>query len=76
MQDKAMDGMIVMYVQLLNLCIEVIHPLGENGPMGAVTLMRTQVVVTSVWFCVSNILEKKIKTPNGICFHIMLFSMY
>jgi hypothetical protein len=68
MQDKAMDGMIVMYVQLLNLCIEVIHPVGENDPMGVVTLMRTQVVVISVWFCVSNILGKKIKTPNGIAF--------
>lgn len=58
MQDKAVYGMIVMYVQLLNLCIKVIHPLGGKNPMGAITLMHTQVVVMSVWFCVSYILEQ------------------
>jgi hypothetical protein len=60
--------MIVMYVQLLNLCIEIIPLPVEKGPMGAITLMCTQVVVTSVWFCVSSIFEKKNLTSNGIAF--------
>jgi len=42
---------------------------------GVITLTCTIASVINVWFCVFNILGKK-KTPNGIFFYIMLFSMY
>jgi methylmalonyl-CoA/ethylmalonyl-CoA epimerase len=33
--DKLVDGMTVVYVQLPNLCIELVHPLGEKSPVAA-----------------------------------------
>jgi hypothetical protein len=44
--------------------IELWHQ--QIGHMGVVTLMCTQAIVTNVWFCISNILGKNKKTPNGI----------
>jgi hypothetical protein len=42
------------------------RPLYITIGMNALTLICTQAIVTNVWFCVFNILEKKI--PNGIVF--------
>ncbi|CAM6026895.1 unnamed protein product [Sphagnum balticum] len=36
--DKVEDGMTVVYVQLPNLCIELVHPLGEKSPVATFLL--------------------------------------
>jgi hypothetical protein len=43
--------------------------------MGAITLMHTQVIVTNVWFCVSNILLKIKKLQMDLLSHNVIFNV-
>jgi hypothetical protein len=47
----------------------------EKNSMGAITLMHTQVIVTNVWFCVSNILLKIKKLQMDLLSHNVIFNV-
>jgi hypothetical protein len=47
----------------------------QIGHMGVVTLTCTQVVVTNVWFCVFNILEKNKKFQMDFFSHNVIFNV-
>jgi hypothetical protein len=43
--------------------------------MGAITLTRTQGVITSAWFCVYNILEKNLKIQMELFSHNVILNV-
>jgi hypothetical protein len=47
----------------------------QNCVKGVVTLTRTQAVVTNIWFCVSNILEKNKKLQMELFSHNVIFNV-
>lgn len=54
MQDKVEDGMTVVYVQLPNLCIELVHPLGEKSPVATFLLKNPKGGIHHVCLAVSS----------------------